>query len=139
MMARADYFIPSSELLADSHFNLKGLSFPEQFARLAERIDGCLIVTRGRHGAYFPYNGQLCRVPPPEVVVKDTIGAGDNFHAAFALALLRGDALPRAVKFGVAVASLSCRVYGGREGVPGLSQAQALASSLRLEPVGAFD
>ena len=139
MMARADYFIPSSELLADPHFNLTGLPFPEQFARLADRLAGCLIVTRGRHGAYFRYNGQLYRVPAPAVAVKDTIGAGDNFHAAFALALLRGDALPRAVKFGVAVASLSCRAYGGREGVPGLSEAQALASSLRLETVGAFD
>lgn len=139
MMDRADYFIPSSELLTDPHLNLSGLPFPEQFARLADRIGGFLIVTRGRLGAYFRHDGQLCRVPAPEVTVRDTIGAGDNFHAAFALALLRGDDRSRAVKFGVAVASLSCRAYGGREGVPGLSEAQALASSLSLEAVVASD
>jgi sulfofructose kinase len=135
MMARADYFIPSSELLADPHFNLTGLAFPEQFARLAERTGGRLIVTRGRRGAYFRHGGQLCRVPAPEVSVRDTIGAGDNFHAAFALALLRGYGPPRAVKFGVAVASLSCRAYGGREGLPDFSAAQAMASTLSLETV----
>ncbi|MDX1269800.1 MAG: PfkB family carbohydrate kinase, partial [Oceanisphaera sp.] len=139
MMVRANYFIPSSELLNDTHLGLAGLPFPEQFRRLADRIGGCLIVTRGRRGAYFWQDGQLCRVPAPAVEVKDTIGAGDNFHAAFALALLRGDALPPAVKFSVAVASLSCRAYGGREGVPDLSVAQALASSLQVASVGGVD
>jgi sulfofructose kinase len=60
----------------------------------------------------------------------DTVGAGDNFHAAFALALTRGFDLHRTVKFSVAVASLSCRDYGGRQGVPTWDQALEVAGTL---------
>jgi sulfofructose kinase len=61
----------------------------------------------------------------------DTVGAGDNFHAAFALALAKGFDLHQTVKFSVAVASLSCRDYGGRNGVPNLKQALAAAATLK--------
>jgi sugar/nucleoside kinase (ribokinase family) len=72
----------------------------------------------------------LIQVPAPRVAVRDTTGAGDNFHAAFALALSWGDHLPEAVRLAVAVASLSCREYGGRKGVPSLEKARALAATL---------
>ena len=135
MMARADYFIPSSELFADPHFDLAGLPFAAQFDRLADQISGALIVTRGHRGAYFRRDGHLCRVPAPHIEVRDSIGAGDNFHAAFALGLLHGDDLARIVKFAVAVASLSCRAYGGRAGLPDRKEALELAATLPLEAV----
>ncbi|MGD8242249.1 MAG: carbohydrate kinase family protein [Desulfobacterales bacterium] len=135
MMRRADYFIPSSEFFDDPHLNLADLPLNEQFERLAARIDGTLIVTRGRQGAYFQQDGRLWRVPAPEVNVRDTIGAGDNFHAAFAVARLRRYDLARAVKFAVAVASLSCRAYGGREGLPTDREAREQAATLKVRPV----
>ena len=135
MMRRADYFIPSSEFFDDPHLNLAGRPFNEQFERLAARVDGTLIVTRGRQGAYFPKDGRLYRVPAPAVNVRDTIGAGDNFHAAFAVARLRRYDLARAVKFAVAVASLSCRAYGGREGLPTDTEALEQAATLKVLPV----
>ena len=67
----------------------------------------------------------------PEVNAVDTVGAGDNFHAAFALALSKDFDLHQMVKFSVAVASLSCREYGGRNGVPGWEQALAVAETLK--------
>ncbi len=137
MMARADFFIPSSELFADPHLGLAGRSFPEQFDRLAARIGGALVVTRGGRGAYFQHEGRLGRIPAPRLKVRDSIGAGDNFHAAFALGLLRGYDQVRAVKFAVAVASLSCRAYGGRAGVPGNAEALCLADTLEMEIVTA--
>ncbi len=135
MMARADFFIPSSELFSDPHLDLMGLPFAEQFGHLAARIEGILVVTRGGRGAYFRHDGQLCRVPAPRLRVRDSIGAGDNFHAAFALGLLRRYDLVRNVKFAVAVASLSCRAHGGRAGVPDNSEALDLAATLDLEAV----
>ncbi len=137
MMQRADYFIPSSELFTDPHLGLAGLSFGEQFNRLAAQVGGTLVVTRGDRGAYFRHGGRLCRVPAPRIAVSDSIGAGDNFHAAFALGLLRGYDRVRAVKFAVAVASLSCRAHGGRAGVPGNAEALRLAATLAMETVAA--
>jgi len=76
-------------------------------------------------------------VAAPSIKAVDTIGAGDNFHAAFALALKRGLDLHQAVKLSVAVASLSCREFGGRNGIPQMKEAMQVAHKLKerlLEP-----
>jgi sulfofructose kinase len=69
----------------------------------------------------------------------DTIGAGDNFHAAFALALTKGFDLHRAVKLSVAVASLSCREYGGRNGIPNMQEAMEVAEKLEERERGLIE
>jgi sugar/nucleoside kinase (ribokinase family) len=130
MMQVADYFIPSRDFLDDERAGGTGQTLAAKMNRLQARIRGRLIVTDGRQGAYFIDDGQLIQVPAPRVAVRDTTGAGDNFHAAFALALSRGERLPEAVRLAVAVASLSCRDYGGRKGVPSLEKARALAATL---------
>jgi len=130
MMQVADYFIPSRDFLDDDHAGGTGQTLAAKMNRLQARIRGRLVVTDGRQGAYFIDDGQLIQIPAPRVAVRDTTGAGDNFHAAFALALSRGERLPEAVRLAVAVASLSCRDYGGRKGVPSLQKARALAASL---------
>jgi sugar/nucleoside kinase (ribokinase family) len=94
-------------------------------------VAGNLIITRGEKGAYYIVNNILYHVAAPEINAVDTVGAGDNFHAAFALALAKGFDLHQAVKFSVAVASLSCREYGGRNGVPDWEQALAVAETLK--------
>ncbi len=130
MMAVADYFIPNFEFLQTRELNLSGISFDQQIFHLAEMINGRLVVTHGAEGAYYVYNDQLLHVQAPTVTIKDTTGAGDNFHAAFSMAVSHGYDLPAAVKFSVAVASLSCREYGGRLGIPDLAEAHALAFTL---------
>lgn len=131
MMAAADFFIPSSSFLDAPPMGFGGLEFREKMARLDARIKGVLIVTRGGEGAYYLWKDQLYHVPAPEVPVKDTTGAGDNFHAAFSLAAARGWDIHEAVRFSVAVASLSCRDYGGRTGIP--EEKEALETMKRLE------
>jgi len=130
MMMVADYFIPNFEFLQTRELNLSGLSFDQQMFSLSEMINGCLVVTHGAEGAYYILQDQLFHIPAPTVEVIDTTGAGDNFHAAFSLAVSLDYDLSAAVKFSVAVASLSCRKYGGRQGIPDLSEAHALASTL---------
>ena len=83
----------------------------------------------------IPWETTLYHVPAPAVAVLDTTGAGDNFHGAFALAIARGFGLHEAVRFSVAVASLSCRDYGGREALPDFKEAFAMAQTLSSNPV----
>jgi sulfofructose kinase len=130
MMAIADYFIPSIDFLDVPELPFEGLSFREKLFLLQQRIKGRLVVTAGERGAFFVDGDNLCRVPAVKVCVSDTIGAGDNFHGAFALAVARGDNFVDAVKSSVAVASLSCRGYGGRKGLPFQSEAGAAATTL---------
>jgi sulfofructose kinase len=123
IMETADYFIPSSEFLAAAELDLNGLALEQRIMQLSRLVAGELIVTHGDKGAYYIVGDTLYHVAVPQVNAIDTVGAGDNFHAAFALALTRDLDLRQAVKFAVAVASLSCREYGGREGIPGWAEA----------------
>jgi len=135
MMAVADYFIPSSSFLDSIPWLENQLEFNKKIFRLQASLAGQLIVTRGEDGAFYPVDGKLYRVPAPKVRAVDTIGAGDNFHGAFALALDRNFDLHGAVRFAVAVASLSCEHYGGRQGVPTLETALATSEKIHEEIV----
>ncbi len=130
IMDTADYFIPSSDFLDSDRLNFGDLRFHQKLAELNRRVAGKLIVTRGEKGAYYFSSDTLYQVVAPAVNAIDTIGAGDNFHAAFALALAKGFDLHRAVKLSVAVASLSCREYGGRNGIPNMQEAMEVAEKL---------
>jgi sugar/nucleoside kinase (ribokinase family) len=133
IMGLADYFIPCEDFLESRQLDFSGLTFEKKMSALKAMIKGTLIVTRGEKGAVYFSDDKIWHVAVPESVTVsavDTIGAGDNFHAAFALAISRGLNLHRAVRFSVAVASLSCRDYGGRNGVPGWEEASNLADHL---------
>ncbi|MBC2595108.1 carbohydrate kinase [Ruficoccus amylovorans] len=66
-------------------------------------------VTLGGEGAAYFDGRRLLRAEAPLVQVRDTVGAGDSFTAAFTAGLVRGDApqetLERACRLGAYVAS----------------------------------
>ena len=130
MMEAADYFIPSSAFFDASKDKFEPGQLFDNIFKLEKMVQGQLIVTHGDAGAYYPLGNRLYHVPAPAVPVLDTTGAGDNFHGAFALAISRGFDLHQAVRFSVAVSSLSCRAYGGREAVPDFNEALAMSQRL---------
>ncbi len=130
-MDTADYFIPSSEFLESDRLNFGDIPLNRKIFKLNEMVTGQLIVTGGEKGAYYPIDDKLYQVAAPVVKAVDTIGAGDNFHAAFALALKKGLDLHQAVRLSVAVASLSCREFGGRNGVPEMEEAMSVAKEIK--------
>ncbi|MGD8259002.1 MAG: carbohydrate kinase family protein [Desulfobacterales bacterium] len=130
IMDTADYFIPCSDFLDAGELNFGDIPLVQKISQLNKRIYGRLIVTCGQDGAYYVLEDTLYHVPAFEIKAVDTIGAGDNFHAAFALALAKGFDLQQCVKFSVSVASLSCRKYGGRNGIPDINEALEFANRL---------
>ena len=135
IFAVADHVVPSADFLDAPELNLGNTPLKEKIFQLSKRVHGNLIVTHGENGAYYLADNHLYHVAVPAVKAVDTIGAGDNFHAAFALAMAKGFDLHRAVSFSVAVASLSCREYGGRKGVPTMNEALEAARSLAARQV----
>ena len=131
MMGCADHFIPHYGFLEQEGLPIRGSSKRERIISLAGMVKGCLIVTDGEHGAYYLDGESLVQVHPPAVRVRDTTGAGDNFHGAYALALSRGFDLHAAVCFAVSTASLSCREYGGRAGIPDYEEAVEVMKMVR--------
>jgi len=138
MLRSADFFIPSSEFLDSTDLFNKNEAFFKKIIRLNQMVKNQLIITSGENGAYYFSNNNLYHVEVPKVNVKDTIGAGDNFHAAFSLAISKKYDLHEAVKFAVSVATLSCSEYGGKNGIPRFHLAQKVANKLLVKKVAAF-
>lgn len=74
-----------------------------------------ICVTRGKEGSSLYRNGKRYDEPVVPVEVKDTVGAGDSFSAAFLTALLKGEAPGDALRF---ASRLSSFVAGSSGAVP---------------------
>lgn len=85
---------------------------------LGKSFDGFLAVTDGEHGLYWRDGEMLTHMPAFNVSAIDTLGAGDVFHAGFALALAEGRRPHDALRFGSAAAALKCTRFGGAAGAP---------------------
>jgi sulfofructose kinase len=88
-----------------------------------------LAVTVGAQGVYFIENGKVVHEPGFKVDVVDTLGAGDTWHGAFALALAEGMPERQAVRFASATAALKCTRFGGRAGIPARAEVNAFLSA----------
>jgi len=75
-------------------------------------------VTDGEHGVWFTGASGIDHIPAFPVKPRDTLGAGDVWHGAFALSLAEGRAEPQAIRFANAAAALKCLKTGGRDGCP---------------------
>ena len=71
-------------------------------------------VTRGPKPVRWWSNGNSGEIPVPSIDVRDTLGAGDVFHGAFAYALAGGASFVDALAHGVRIAALRCAVAGPR-------------------------
>jgi sulfofructose kinase len=85
---------------------------------LRPRFPGWLCVTDGARGCWWTEGAAIRHTPAFAVTTVDTLGAGDTFHGALALALGEGQPIPRAVRFASGAAALKCATFGGRAGIP---------------------
>lgn len=84
----------------------------------AHRAGGWTAVTDGQNGVFVAQGGALQRIPGFTIDVVDTLGAGDVWHGAFALALAEGQNEEQALTFASGAAALKCTSFGGRKGTP---------------------
>lgn len=96
-----------------------GTSDPaDGLVRMAEGTDAWVAVTVGADGVYWVEDGTVHHLPAFDVEVVDTLGAGDVFHGALALALANARPPREAVHDASAAAALKCTRPGGRAGIP---------------------
>jgi sulfofructose kinase len=91
-------------------------------ARVAREGPTWLAVTLGPEGVLFVENGEVAHLPAFVVETVDTLGAGDVWHGAFALALAEGQSERDAISFASAAAAIKCTRFGGRAGAPRRSE-----------------
>lgn len=85
---------------------------------IRDQVPGWACVTDGECGVYYTSETGIEHVPAFKVQVRDTLGAGDIWHGAFALRLGEGATEVEAMVFANAAAALKCMKFGGRSGCP---------------------
>ncbi len=103
---------------------------PEALMRSLAAVDLSRRVVRtlGSQGLQWcDAQGRLQHLPAVQAgAVVDTLGAGDVFHAALALALAEGQPEPAALHFAAAAAAIKCSRPDGIAGAPTRAEVEAL-------------
>jgi ribokinase len=99
---------------------------PEDGAqRLLARGPRGVVLKRGGEGAYVAVaGGKAAWVPPFHVDPVDTVGAGDCFNGAFAVALLEGNDPWTAARFASAAAAISVTRRGAQASMPSRAEVE---------------
>ncbi|MFB3892921.1 MAG: PfkB family carbohydrate kinase [Phycisphaerae bacterium] len=84
-----------------------------------------VVQTEGAAGCYTVTAGAQFHTPAFKVDVVDTTGAGDVFHGAYLVGMLKGWPLEKVARFASAVAAIKCMHLGGRAGIPTFEQTMA--------------
>jgi sulfofructose kinase len=97
--------------------------------KIAKLTKSFLAGTRGPQGTiWLDENGSIQETPAFPVHTVDTLGAGDVFHGAFALAITEKQELRQALRFASAAAALKCTRFGGAFAAPQRAEVEALLS-----------
>ncbi|MFO0510826.1 MAG: PfkB family carbohydrate kinase [Gammaproteobacteria bacterium] len=97
--------------------------------RIARETGAWCAVTMGAEGVLHGRAGAIVHSPAFRVPAVDTLGAGDVWHGAFALALAEGADETTAVRAASAAAAIKVTRPGGRAGAPTRAERDALLSS----------
>ena len=101
----------------------------EALKKIAKLTSSFLAGTRGAQGTiWLDEKGNLQQTPAFPVHTVDTLGAGDVFHGAFALAITEGQDIPGALRFASAAAALKCTRFGGAFAAPQRAEVTELLS-----------
>src|SRR6478752_4596582 len=101
----------------------------EALKKIAKLTPSFLAGTRGAQGTlWLDERGNLQQTPAFPVHTVDTLGAGDVFHGAFALAITEGQDVPGALRFASAAAALKCTRFGGAFAAPQRAEVTELLS-----------
>jgi sulfofructose kinase len=101
----------------------------EALKKIARLTPSFLASTRGPRGTiWLDEQQELEETPAFPVHTVDTLGAGDVFHGAFALAITERQELRPALRFASAAAALKCTRFGGAFAAPQRAEVEELLS-----------
>ncbi|HVX98819.1 MAG TPA: PfkB family carbohydrate kinase [Pseudorhodoplanes sp.] len=130
----AELFAASTHIIFSAHGLRETAHIDDPQAalqKIAAMTDAYLSVTGGNAGAWWLHRGRAGRENAFAVEAIDTLGAGDVYHGAFALALAEGQDEASARRFSAAAAALKCTRFGGIAGSPSREELEAFLSSRR--------
>jgi sugar/nucleoside kinase (ribokinase family) len=126
MLTASSHLVFSSEPLQET----AGIADDgEALKKIAKLTPSFLAGTRGAQGTiWLDEHQNLQQTPAFPVHTVDTLGAGDVFHGAFALAITEKQGLLEALRFASAAAALKCTRFGGAFAAPQRPEVDELLS-----------
>ncbi len=125
-------FAASTHIIFSAHGLRDTVAYddPERALRqVATLTDAYVSVTSGSAGAIWLEQGAIRREPAFKIAAVDTLGAGDVYHGAFALALGEGQDAKSARRFSAGAAALKCTRFGGIAGAPTRAELEAFLAN----------
>ena len=127
LLTVASHLVFSSDALRAT---ASAASDAEALDKLAALTPAFLAGTRGPQGTIWRDEaGRLQETPSFAVQAVDTLGAGDIFHGAFALAITERQSINDALTFASAAAALKCTRFGGAFAAPVREEVEQLLRS----------
>ncbi len=118
--------VPLVDVLITGRGFARGLTGEEDIWRAGEAVlalgPGIFVETAGERGCYTVTPDDRFHTAAFAVDVVDTTGAGDVFHGAYIVGLLRGWNARQCALFATAAAAIKCTQLGGRTGIPSFGQ-----------------
>ena len=131
LLTASSHLIFSSEALQET----AGIADDAKALRKIAKLTSTFLAgTRGPQGTiWLDDDGKLQETPAFPVHTVDTLGAGDIFHGAFALAITERQSVPAALRFASAAAALKCTRFGGAFACPQRAEVEELLAQRPAE------
>lgn len=107
-------------------------NIPGLLLQAASRLGCRIAVTDGQNGTWHLEDGKAINTPAFRVEVRDSLGAGDTWHAAFAIMIAEGRSEAEAVRFANAAGALKCTRTGGVGGAPARKEVEEFMKEAEL-------
>jgi len=127
---KVDYLVCSERFAHEQ----TGASSPQEALEHLLTGSPCVVITRGKRGLIWKNDGGVGTLPAFPVDVKDTTGAGDVFHGAFAGCLAMGKGWMETLTYSSAAAALCCTKLGARTGIPEGREVEQFLEKAALQP-----
>jgi len=107
-------------LVASARFASQYCQTDDMQQALVQLADICahVVITLGEEGLLWAAGDQQGQMPAFSVKAVDSTGAGDAFHGAFALGLVRAMVWPDLLRYASAAGALTCTRLGARLALP---------------------
>lgn len=104
---------------AQGIYDFTGIEHPVAALQAASsKLDAWVCVTNGAEGTYFIEDGRVENLPAIAVEARETLGAGDVWHGAFAVMIAQGREIRSAIRFANAAGTLKSMRSGGPASAP---------------------
>ena len=123
---KSESLLPYVDIFIASEYFYSGMfpdsngpeSYEKNFQEIMKIGPSVVWLTLGDKGCIGLADGAMHEIPSFKVPVKDTTGAGDDFHGAYIAIMLEGLSHYECARHASAVAAIKCMFVGGRTGLP---------------------